>query len=155
MPMSQDGVPNGVKYDSSQNLKRYLHSNTHRALRKRSPAVPVPFPIPIGDLTIQQLKALKKGLKKLSKKKGAKGAAAAGASAAVTTALLSSGNPVPGVGSTIPLVSGQSAWSSKREGARFGEGSSVRAKRLCFVVWLRGGRYKQSFLQKIINFEKF
>ena len=153
MPMSQDGVPNGVKYDSSQNLKRYLHSNTHRALRKRSPAVPVPFPI--GDLTIQQLKALKKGLKKLSKKKGAKGAAAAGASAAETTALLSSGNPVPGVGSTIPLVSGQSAWSSKREGARFGEGSSVRAKRLCFVGWLRGGRFKEGFLQNMINFEKF
>ena len=150
MPMSQDGVPNGVKYDSSQNLKRYLHSNTHRALRKRSPAVPVPFPI--GDLTIQQLKALKKGLKKLSKKKGAKGA---GASAALTTALLSSGNPVPGVGSTIPLVSGQSAWSSKREGARFGEGSSVRAKRLCFVGWLRGGRFKEGFLQNMINFEKF
>ena len=36
---------------------------THRKLRKRSPQVPVPFPI--GDLTIQQLKALKKALKKL------------------------------------------------------------------------------------------
>ena len=80
---------------------------THRKLRKRS----VPFPI--GDMTIQQLKALKKALKKLKKKKSKKGAkaaaaaagAAAGAAAAAAgAAAFTSGDPIPGIGSTIPLV---------------------------------------------------
>ena len=80
---------------------------THRKLRKRSPLVPVPFPI--GDLTILQLKALKKALKKLKKKKSKKGAkaaaaAASAAAAAAGAAALTSGDPIPGIGSTIPLV---------------------------------------------------
>ena len=102
----------------------------------------MPFPYPIGDLTKQQLKALKdkakkklylpiKKLKDLKKKvikiKGVKlapeflellhilleafknaatAASAATAATAVTDVALSSGNPFPGTGSTIPLVSG-------------------------------------------------
>ena len=63
-----------------------------RTLRKRSPLVPVPFPY--GDQTIKNKK------KKKKKKK-----LAAAAATATTVALASSGNPIPGVGSTIPLVS--------------------------------------------------
>ena len=102
----------------------------------------MPFPYPIGDLTKQQLKALKdkakkklylpiKKLKDLKKKvikiKGVKLAAeflillnilleafdtlkdkfeyAATAATTVTDVALSSGDPLPGTGSTIPLVS--------------------------------------------------
>ena len=64
-----------------------------RTLRKRSPLVPVPFPF--GDQTIKNKKKKKKKKKKL----------AAAAATATTVALASSGNPIPGVGSTIPLVS--------------------------------------------------
>ena len=54
----------------------------------------VPVPIPFGDQTLKNKKRKKKLKKKL----------AAEAAAATTVTLASSGNPIPGVGSTIPLV---------------------------------------------------
>ena len=67
-----------------------------RTLRKRSPLVPVPYSF--GDDNDNDIKDKKK--KKKKKKK-----LAAAAATATTVALASSGNPIPGVGSTIPLVS--------------------------------------------------
>ena len=95
-----------LELEPSNILKDIMWFNTYRTLIKRSPLVPVPFPF--GDQTIQDaIKDKKKKKKKLSKKlkkKGTKlGAAAAATATAVT--LASSGNPIPGVGSTIPLVS--------------------------------------------------
>ena len=52
----------------------------------------VPVPIPFGDQTLKNKKRKKKLKKKLA------------AAAATTVTLASSGNPIPGVGSTIPLV---------------------------------------------------
>ena len=64
----------------------------------------MPIPFPFGDLSLQQIKKLKKLKKKKNAKKGLKKGAAGAAAAATSAAVLGSGNPDPGFGSTIPLA---------------------------------------------------
>ena len=44
MPLSQDGVPNGVKYDSSQNLKRYRSFKYPQGTEEEVASGPRPLP---------------------------------------------------------------------------------------------------------------